>query len=47
MNKKADYYSILGVDKKASLDDVKGAYKKLALVDPPYIQEMASRQEPR
>ena len=31
MANKRDYYEVLGVDKKASLDEIKKAYKKLAL----------------
>jgi molecular chaperone DnaJ len=31
MADKRDYYQVLGVDKKATLDDVKKAYKKLAI----------------
>ena len=31
MAQKRDYYEVLGVDKNASLDDIKGAYRKLAL----------------
>ena len=31
MANKRDYYEVLGVDKKASADDIKSAYRKLAL----------------
>ena len=31
MSAKRDYYEILGVDKKASIDDIKSAYRKLAM----------------
>ncbi|CAG0993208.1 partial Chaperone protein DnaJ, partial [Methanosarcinales archaeon] len=31
MATKRDYYEILGVDKKASADDIKSAYRKLAM----------------
>ncbi len=31
MATKRDYYEILGVDKKASIDDIKSAYRKLAM----------------
>lgn len=31
MSTKRDYYEILGIDKKASADDVKSAYRKLAM----------------
>jgi molecular chaperone DnaJ len=31
MSTKRDYYEILGIDKKASVDDIKSAYRKLAM----------------
>ena len=31
MANKRDYYEILGIDKSASADDIKGAYRKAAL----------------
>jgi len=34
-SKRKDYYKILGVDKNASTDEIKKAYKKRALVHHP------------
>lgn len=44
MNKKAssqNYYTVLGVTKGASTEEIKGAYKKLALVTYNKDKEMA------
>lgn len=30
-NKKLDYYEVLGITKKATLEDIKKAYKKMAI----------------
>lgn len=39
-SKKKDYYKILGVDKTASIEDIKKAYRKRALVHHPGKQSM-------
>jgi curved DNA-binding protein CbpA len=39
--KSVNYYDVLGVTKKSSQDDIKSAYKKLALVNLSVILEMA------
>ena len=31
MAEKRDYYEVLGIDKNASVDDIKSAFKKMAL----------------
>lgn len=37
-SKKKDYYKILGIDKNASTDDIKKAYRKRAMVHHPGIK---------
>lgn len=36
-SKRKDYYKILGIDKNASTDDIKKAYRKRAMVHHPGI----------
>src|SRR5215831_2781333 len=40
-----DYYSILGVDRKASADDIKRAYRKLARKYHPDVSKEANAEE--
>lgn len=40
-SKRKDYYKILGVDKNASEDEIKKAYRKRALMHHPGIQKQA------
>ena len=47
MQKKRDYYEELEIDRKATAEQIREAYKRLALVLTPAFTkiEMASRQE--
>ena len=40
--KKVEYYEVLGIEKKATHDEVKQAYKKLAMVNIVLISETSS-----
>lgn len=42
-SKRKDYYKILGVDKNASEDEIKKAYRKRALMHHPGIQMVLER----
>ena len=51
MAEKRDYYEVLGVDKNASADEIKSAYRKLAkkyhpdnIPDYPAMQKTASKK---
>lgn len=45
MSKKRDYYEILGVDKKASQDDIKKAYRKLVKKFHPDVNDAEDAEE--